>query len=146
MPLARFVAFHEHPTPELPSPAFAVVIAAGPGGVVLVHNRYRQVWELPGGFIDAGETAEAAARRELAEEAGCEAQTLEWLGIVEVDDGRRHHGAVFRGRVSSVPATMINDEIDGIALWTPDDTPEPLGACDHVLLQRFGLGGPFNPH
>lgn len=121
------------------------MIALGPAGVVLVHNRYRQVWELPGGLIDAGETAEAAARRELAEEAGCEAQTLEWLGIVEVDDGRRHHGAVFRGRVSAVPVTMSNEEIDGIAPWTQENTPEPLGACDRSLLRRFGVAGPFNP-
>ena len=144
MPLARFIAFHEFPTSELPSPAFAVVIAIGPAGVVLVHNRYRQVWELPGGLIDAGETAEAAARRELMEEAGCQAQALEWLGIVEVDDGRRHHGAVFRGRVPSVPATMMNEEIDGIGLWTPETTAEPLGACDRALLQRFGPAAPFN--
>ena len=37
-------------------PTFAVVIARSADGVVLVFNRYRKVWELPGGLIDAGES------------------------------------------------------------------------------------------
>jgi 8-oxo-dGTP diphosphatase len=145
MPLARFVAFHEVPTPSspgVPAPVFAVVLAQGPAGFVLVHNRYRQVWELPGGFIDAGETPHDSARRELKEEAGCAAEALECLGIVEVDDGRRHHGAVFRCRVVSVPASINNEEIDGICAWRPGAAPEPLGSSDRALLERFGHTGP----
>jgi hypothetical protein len=30
-----------------------VVLARSPTGVVLVFNRYRKVWELPGGLVDA---------------------------------------------------------------------------------------------
>jgi 8-oxo-dGTP diphosphatase len=146
MPLARFVAFHDVPAALPPGFApltFAVTLAHGPAGIVLVHNRRRQLWELPGGLIDAGETPPEAARRELAEEAGCEAQQLEWLGVVEVDDGRRHHGAVFRCPVSTVPVASINEEIDGIGAWRPDAAPEPLGAADRALLLRFGSTGPF---
>ena len=145
MPLARFIAFHDIPETDAPrafAPAFAVVLARGPAGVVLVFNRYRKVWELPGGMIDAGETARDCARRELAEEAECAAGPLRWLGIVEVDDGRRHCGAVFAGDVAAVPAQVRNAEIDGIAAWTPAVAPGPMGATDRALLQRFGAAGP----
>jgi 8-oxo-dGTP diphosphatase len=147
MPHARFIAFH--PVPESPvapalEPRFAVVLARGPAGVVLVFNRFRRVWELPGGMIDPGESARDSARRELAEEAGCAADVLDWLGIVEVDDGRRHCGAVYACTVGSVPAQIRNEEIDGIAAWTPDSAPQPLGASDRALLERLARSGPRN--
>ena len=145
MPLAQFIAFHVVPEAD-PStalaPAFAVVLARGPAGVVLVFNRHRKVWELPGGLIDAGESARECARRELAEEAECVAGPLHWLGVVEVQDGRRHRGAVFACEVAAVPAHVCNAEIDGIAAWTPRRAPRPLGAADRALLDRFGLTGP----
>ena len=152
MPLARFVAFHAVPETDPPSalvPAFAVVLARGPAGVVLVFNRYRKVWELPGGVIDPGESARDCARRELAEEAECTAGPLDWLGVVEVDDGRRHCGAVFACEVRDVPETVSNAEMDGIAAWTPGAAPQPLGATDRALLERlfegFGRTGPSQP-
>lgn len=55
------------------------------GRIVLVRQyRYvpgREMWEIPAGTCDhAGEDAEAAARRELAEEAGLEARRWTRLG------------------------------------------------------------------
>jgi 8-oxo-dGTP diphosphatase len=141
MPLARFVTLHapdEKDAASVGRPLFAVVLACSPSGVVLVFNRFRQVWELPGGLIDPGESARTAAARELLEESGCQAGPLEWLGLVEVDDGRRQLGAVFRCRVASVPAMFQSEETGGIAIWTREDCPEPLGHADSVLLNRFG--------
>ena len=140
MPLARFVAFHDLPEADPPpalAPAFAVVMARGPAGVVLVFNRYRKVWELPGGMIDPGESARDCARRELAEEAECVAGALDWLGLVEVDDGRRHCGAVFACDVTAVPTLVSNAEIDGIAAWTPESAPRPMGETDRALLDAL---------
>lgn len=36
-------------------------------------------WELPGGKVEPGETLDAAAVREVAEELGCEIAVEEWL-------------------------------------------------------------------
>lgn len=145
MPPSRFIAFHEVPPADAPralEPTFAVVLARGPAGVVLVFNRHRRVWELPGGLIDAGESARDSARRELAEEAGCTAALLEWRGFVEVDDGRHRWGAVFSCTVTDVPAHVSNEEIDGIAAWTPESPPHPLGPTDRALLERLARAGP----
>lgn len=53
----------------------------------------RRVWSLPGGHIEAGETAAAAALREVHEETGIEA---ELLGLVDINDVilRRDDGAL----------------------------------------------------
>jgi 8-oxo-dGTP pyrophosphatase MutT (NUDIX family) len=139
--LAKFLEFHDLPEQEharIARPSFAVVIARTPAGVVLVFNRFREVWELPGGLIDPGETPRIAAARELREEAGCVAAALEWLGLVSVHDGAIHHGAVYRGDVAAVPATFESKEIGGIARWHPGAHPHPLGETDRALLQRFG--------
>lgn len=63
----------------------AVAVVRDRAGRVLVAERTpRQIaggyWELPGGKIEAGETPEQAARRELFEEAGLRAEILRpWI-------------------------------------------------------------------
>lgn len=70
---------------RLPPVPVAVAVVRDSSGRVLVAERTpRQIaagyWELPGGKIEAGETPEQAARRELAEEAGLRAETVRpWL-------------------------------------------------------------------
>ncbi len=61
----------------------AGVIVDGQGRlVVLVRGREpgKGGWDLPGGFVDPGETAEEALRREVREEIGLEVTTMRYLG------------------------------------------------------------------
>lgn len=74
------------PPPRMPVAAVGVVCLRG-DDVLLVRRGTPPLenhWSLPGGRIEWGERAAAAALRELKEETGCEA-TL--VGLVEVVDG-----------------------------------------------------------
>lgn len=66
-----------------PAAAVAGVIVDGRGRMlVLVRGKDpgQGLWDLPGGFVDPGETAEDALRREVREEIGLEVTALRYLG------------------------------------------------------------------
>src|SRR5262249_4502633 len=66
-----------------------VAVYVGPA-LLLVRCSYRAGWHLPGGAVRRGETPEAAARRELAEEIGLTASRLTPAGVAWGSwDGRR---------------------------------------------------------
>ena len=141
MPLARFVDFHEcsEPARERIAPlSFAVMVARSSDGLVVVFNRYRQVWELAGGLIDPGETPRQTAERELLEESGCVARNSRWRGVVEVHDGRTHFGGVIACEVDEVPQDYENEEVAAVGQWRRESSPHPLGDSDATLLGRFG--------
>ena len=64
------------------------------GGKVLALRRWNGVWVPPKGHVDPGETLEAAARREVFEEAGLAADVGPKVGenaYTHHEDGRFHH-------------------------------------------------------
>lgn len=66
-----------------PAPTVSVLILRA-GRVLLVRRAYapsRGAWDVPGGFIERGETAERAARREVREELGVDVRVRRFVGI-----------------------------------------------------------------
>ena len=83
----------EEPWYSVRGPDYTAVIALTAEGRVLAVRQYRPAVErftieLPSGIIDAGETPEASARRELVEETGYEASEIELLCPMFPDVGR----------------------------------------------------------
>ena len=105
------------------------------GGVVLVRRRFPPSgWALPGGFIEAGESAAAAARREFQEETGLDVALIE-LFHVYADPARDPRGptlsAVFIGRAAGTPRG--GDDAAEARMFALDALPAPI-AFDHALI------------
>lgn len=76
---------------------YAVIVSrTADGRWVFCRHKNRNTWECPGGHIEPGETAEAAARRELWEETGATAYQLTPVDIYGVSkDGQASYGMLF---------------------------------------------------
>jgi 8-oxo-dGTP diphosphatase len=123
-----------------------VVIALSGDRVVLVRRSHPPPgWALPGGFVDAGETLEAAAVREAREETGLDVTLTDLLYVYSDPrrDPRRHTlSAVFLGRAAGEPAGGDDAAEARAVSWAA--LPSPL-AFDHAEIladaRRFLLTG-----
>lgn len=123
------------PDPKGPSPTVDVVILLPGDRVVLVRRKHPPPgWALPGGFVDAGETLEAAAVREAREETGLEVRLTDLVYVYSDPrrDPRRHTvSAVFLGRAAGEPVGA--DDADEARGFRWDALPSPL-AFDHAEI------------
>ena len=83
----------------------------------------RLLWSLPKGHIEAGETAEQAAVREVEEETGIAGEILAELGTIDfwfVADGRRVHKTVHHFLLRAIGGALSDAdiEVDEVA-WVP---------------------------
>ncbi|WP_219413793.1 NUDIX domain-containing protein [Pseudonocardia nigra] len=118
-----------------------VLIRDGAGRVLLVDPTYKEGWDLPGGMVEANESPQSGALRELDEELGL-APTLgrplviEWVGahgpwddqIVFVFDG----GVIPETEVSSI---QVRDR--EIADWRFFDVDSARGKLREHIGRRL---------
>ncbi len=80
--------------PDLrPTPCAGVVCLRGDEVLLIQRGTPPRLgqWSIPGGRIESGEAAEAAALRELKEETGVEAELLGLLAVVDYIAPDRHY-------------------------------------------------------
>jgi 8-oxo-dGTP diphosphatase len=117
-----------------PVPTVDAIIEV-PDGIVLIRRRYPPPgWALPGGFVEYGENAAAAAVREAREETGLHVSLTELFNVYSNPRrDPRHHtiGIVFIGTATGVP--VGDDDAAEAAVFTAENLPTPL-AFDHALI------------
>jgi len=93
--------------------------------LLLVKSSYRAAWNFPGGSVRPGETPEAAAQREVAEEIGLPSCTLVPAGTASgVWDWRRDRVHFFELHLDRLPDLRLDHrEIIGAQLVEPDELP-----------------------
>lgn len=73
--------------PRNPFPTVDIVMYRPEQGILLIARKNPPLgWALPGGFIDYGESAEQAARREALEETGLDVHLTGLLGVYSAPD------------------------------------------------------------
>jgi 8-oxo-dGTP diphosphatase len=110
--------------PETPKLMVDVVIPSG-RGIVLIRRAgepFEGQWALPGGFVEVGETVEAAAAREAAEETGLAVELARLVGVYSDPDRdpRGHNVSVaFLARVVGGDLVAATDAAE-VAVLDPD--------------------------
>jgi ADP-ribose pyrophosphatase YjhB (NUDIX family) len=108
--------------------AGGLVVDASSGRVVgaLIGRRDRRgrlLWSLPKGHIEAGETAEQAAVREVAEETGIVGRIVGRLGTIDfwfMADGRRVHKTVHHYLLRAEGGELSDEDVEVAAVaWVP---------------------------
>lgn len=101
------------------------------GGVVLIERKHAPIgWALPGGFVDYGETLEAAAAREAIEETGLTVTRIRQFGAYSEPsrDPRGHTvSMVFTGTARGTPVGA--DDASRARVF-------PLDALPHLVFDH----------
>ena len=113
-----------------PKPAAAVLLERdgdGPDPSILLLRRAVEpgfgAWDLPAGYLDPGESFEAAALRETREEAGIDVELVALAGVYHSPAGNAVT-AVYRARASeAAPSVRLDFE-----------------SSDHAWVQRSSIG------
>jgi len=117
-----------------PFPTVDIIIEVEKGIVLIERKNPPHGWALPGGFVDYGESLEAAAVREAREETSLEVQNLRLLGCYS-DPGRdqRMHtiSTVYIAEGQGQPQAA--DDAANLGIFRLEQLPEQL-CFDHARI------------
>jgi 8-oxo-dGTP pyrophosphatase MutT (NUDIX family) len=104
-----------------------------------IDRRGRLLWSLPKGHLEPGESAEAAAVREVAEETGITGKVVAPLGTIDfwfVADGQRVHKTVHHFLLLRVAGELSDADIEvSEVAWVPlAEVTERLAYADERAL------------
>lgn len=113
-----------------PYPTTSVIIINEKDELMLVKRKYapkKGYWDLPGGFVDTGETGEEGAKREIKEELGITLNEIFYLGALP--DKYFFQGVnldtitmSYYSKISEFKI-VVSDDITGFKFFKKDDIP-----------------------
>ncbi|MBM7564951.1 NUDIX domain-containing protein [Paenibacillus sacheonensis] len=120
----------------------ALIVVTYEGSYLLMLNKWRKYWELPGGVIERGETARACAMRELFEETNQTAGNATFKGLMKFDlqpsfhgPKRMEYGALYHCELNHVADFIENDEADSIMFWDGSSDIGTIAEIDRKLIE-----------
>jgi 8-oxo-dGTP diphosphatase len=122
-------------TPRNPYPTVDIIIELPGDSIVLIQRKNPPAgWAIPGGFIDYGESAEAAAVREAREETGLDVELIRQFHVYS-EPGRdpRFHtlSVVFIAKADGTPKG--GDDARTALAFAKDRIPAEL-CFDHARI------------
>jgi len=114
------------------------------GGIVLIKRKNPpHGWAIPGGFVDWGESMEAAAVREAKEETGLDVKLIRQFHTYSDPsrDARFHTITTVFEAEAQGEAAAADDAVD-LGVFGKENLPEPL-AFDHADVLRDFFEGVY---
>lgn len=127
---------HRNPVPTVD------VIIRYMGGIIMVRRKNPpEGWALPGGFVDYGETLEAAARREAKEETGLDVTLIrQFHSYSDPARDRRRHTITTVFIAEAAGKAEAGDDAAGLGVFTPPDLPEDIAFDHREILHDYFTG------
>jgi ADP-ribose pyrophosphatase YjhB (NUDIX family) len=123
--MARRDYFNDSNAPKANSlvPSVTAIVLNGHSDILLVHKTDNDLWALPGGGMDIGESIEQATVREVKEETGLD---VEPTGIVGIYTNPNHVMAYDDGEVRQQFSVCFTTKLLGGKISTSSETKEVL--------------------
>ncbi|AHG18689.1 ADP-ribose pyrophosphatase [Chania multitudinisentens RB-25] len=130
------------------------VIIVNTQGHILVGKRcgkHAPFWSIPGGYLDAGETFEQCAQREVAEETGLQIASPEFIGIsnnLQTWQAEGKHTVSVCMWVQHPGGEAELKEPEKCAAWrwcAPDSLPEPHFEASRMAVALWQQGKAYLP-
>lgn len=117
--------------PRNPIPTIDLIIEYNKGIILINRKNPPEGWALPGGFVDYGESLEAAAVREAKEETGLEVELLrQFHAYSDPKRDPRHHTITLVFIAKAKGQAIAGDDAKELGLFNKDTLPDQL-AFDH---------------